>query len=303
MALIVMISFSSWLIISSNLKAPKELATKLKFETSYSSMGLPNTVIFSFDASEIEAHELAIQQSWDKRRRISIDPNQTTATSVYYYPGYFRSKFIADEVVLKESDVYIKTDGWLGTINAEPYPIYLKSGDLIKFEKLTLSESGLQQWNALNQPVSFHYYTKETEISGGDFNFETRIRYNQENQASPCQYTKVVLHFSEGVFLVPIVIPGCIGEISMLAMDNFISGKENDLSALGSSLEKWQQVSISSHNKQIIVSIGDNQDLSARYEMEPGYLVGVSYQFDGVGEVDYLKLSNGSNSWQFDEHF
>ncbi|SMD32661.1 hypothetical protein SAMN04488029_1011 [Reichenbachiella faecimaris] len=302
-ALIILLSFSSWLFITSNLSHPEALAKQLLFEANYTAMGLPNTVIFSFDASNIEADQLVIQQSWDRRKRIEVNEDQTKATSVYYYPGYFRSKFVADEVVLKEADVYIETDGWLGTINVEPVPIYLTENDLIKSELLALSPSGIEKLAANNKPVSYHYYTAEKSISGDDFKFETSMRYAQSNQTSACKYAKVVLHFSEGAFLIPFVISGCVGEINVLAMDNFISGKQNDLSTLGISLEDWQQIGISSQNKKLMVSIGNKEVLTANYKMDPGYLVGVSYQFDGMGEVDYLKLSNGKSTWQFNEKF
>lgn len=301
-AMIILLSFSSWFIITNNLDDPLELLANLNFEASYTSKGLPNTVIFSFDASKIEADQLVIQQNWDKNRRIKVDRNQTTATSVYYYPGYFRSKFVADEVVLKESDVYIQTEGWMATINTEPVPIYLNRNDLVKTEKLALSPSGAAKRDKVNKPVSFHYYTAQKNILGNDFDFETRIRYANENQSSACKYAKVVLHFSEGAFLVPLVIPGCVGEIILMAMDNFVSGQENDLSALGVSLSEWQQINISSHNKALTISI-DNQLLSVPFKMEPGYLVGISYQFDGSGEVDYLALTNTEASWQFDDNF
>ena len=302
LALAILLSFSSWFIVSNNLSDPSELAANLNFEASYASLGLPNTVIFTFDATQIEADQLVIQQSWDKRRRIEVDKDQSTATSVYYYPGYFRSKFVADEVVLKESDVYIQTEGWLATINSEPYPIYLNERDLIKSKKLALSPSGLSQLSKTEKPVGYHYYAQEKSISGDDFDFETRIRYSKENPISACKYTKVVLHFSKGVFLIPIVIPGCVGEIGLIAMDNYLSGKENDLTALGLSLSEWQQINISSHNKELSVKLGD-QTLTAHYQMDPGHLVGVSYQFDGAGEVDYLTMANAKTSWQFDKRF
>ncbi|MEP3390508.1 MAG: hypothetical protein ABJO02_20110 [Reichenbachiella sp.] len=301
-AMIILLSFSSWFIITNNLDDPSELSANLNFEASYTSKGLPNTVVFSFDASKIEADQLVIQQNWNQRRRIEVDRNQATATSVYYYPGYFRSKFVADEVVLKESDVYIQTEGWMGTINTEPVPIYLNSNDLARTEKLALSPSGAVKRDKANKPVSFHYYTAQKNISGNDFDFETRIRYANDNQSSACKYAKVVLLFSEGAFLVPLVIPGCVGEISLMAMDNFVSGKENDLSVLGISLSEWQQINISSHNKVLTISIG-HQLLSVPFKMEPGYLVGISYQFDGSGEVDYLALANTEASWQFDDNF
>ncbi|MEP4095145.1 hypothetical protein [Reichenbachiella sp.] len=303
MVLVIMASFSSWYIITSNVAKNPKLAENLKFEAKYSSFGLPNTVIFSFDATELSAKEFVIQQSWDKSKRINVTNDQTKATCVYYYPGYFRSKFVADEVVLKETDVYIETKGWQSTINTNPLPVYLSDKDLIKTGALRLSENGLKHLGRHYEPVSFHYYKREKNISGDHFNFETSIRYDMANKVSACKYAKVVLHFSEGVFLIPFVIPGCVGEANLLVMDNFISGQKNDLSAFGISLDDWQKIAISSLNKHLSIYINDQEIYSAKYQMEPGHLVGISYQFDGAGEVDYLTLSNDDNSWEFDQQF
>ncbi|MEO9802935.1 MAG: hypothetical protein ABJF04_06795 [Reichenbachiella sp.] len=303
MVLVIMASFSSWYIITSNVAKNPKLAENLKFEAKYSSFGLPNTVIFSFDATELSAKEFVIQQSWDKSKRINVTNDQTKATCVYYYPGYFRSKFVADEVVLKETDVYIETEGWQSTINTNPLPVYLSDKDLIKTGALRLSENGLKHLGRHYEPVSFHYYKREKNISGDHFNFETSIRYDMANKVSACKYAKVVLHFSEGVFLIPFVIPGCVGEANLLVMDNFISGQKNDLSAFGISLDDWQKIAISSLNKHLSIYINDQEIYSAKYQMEPGHLVGISYQFDGAGEVDYLTLSNDDNSWEFDQQF
>ncbi|MEP1780754.1 hypothetical protein [Reichenbachiella sp.] len=303
MVLVIMASFSSWYIITSNVAKNPKLAENLKFEAKYSSFGLPNTVIFSFDATKLSAKEFVIQQSWDKSKRINVTNDQTKATCVYYYPGYFRSKFVADEVVLKETDVYIETEGWQSTINTNPLPVYLSDKDLIKTGALRLSENGLKHLGRHYEPVSFHYYKREKNISGDHFNFETSIRYDMANKVSACKYAKVVLHFSEGVFLIPFVIPGCVGEANLLVMDNFISGQKNDLSAFGISLDDWQKIAISSLNKHLSIYINDQEIYSAKYQMEPGHLVGISYQFDGAGEVDYLTLSNDDNSWEFDQQF
>lgn len=303
MVLLILASFSSWFIITSNVSKDPKLAEDLMFNAKYSSFGLPNTVIFSFDASSLSAKELCIQQSWDRTKRIPVTSGQNQATSVYYYPGYFRSKFVADEIVIKERDVYIETEGWQSTINTDPLPVYLSDKDLIKTDRLRLSENGLKHLSKHHKPVSFHYYKREERISGNDFTFETSIRYSMANKVSACKYAKVVLHFTEGVFLIPFVIPGCVGEANLLVMDNFISGQKNDLSAFGISLDDWQKITIGSLDKHLSIYLNDQEIYSAKYEMEPGHLVGISYQFDGAGEVDYLSLSNEENNWSFDQQF
>ncbi|MEO9964960.1 MAG: hypothetical protein ABJF11_04180 [Reichenbachiella sp.] len=303
LVLVILVSFGSWYIITSNITTSPQLGENLKFEAKYSSFGLPNTVIFSFDASGLSAEECVIQQSWDRTKRIPVTTDQKKATSVYYYPGYFRSKFVADEIVLKEADVYIETQGWQATINTEPLPVYLSDKDLIKTNHLRLSENGLKHLGRHYKPVSFHYYKREENILGSDFEFETAIRYAMANRVSACKYAKVVLHFSEGVFLIPLVIPGCVGEANLIVMDNFISGKSNDLSAFGVSLQDWQKINVSATDNRLSIDLAGQPIYTASFKMDPGHLVGISYQFDGAGEIDYLRLSNGNTTWEFDESY
>lgn len=303
LVLIVLIGFSGWYIITSNVSTDPELAEQLMFETKYSAMGLPNTVIFSFDASGLKADNYAIQQSWDRTKRIPVTNDQKRATCVYYYPGYFRSKFVADDVVIKEADIFIETEGWQSTINTEPHPVYLSDRDLQKTGVLKLSDNGRKHLARHHKPVSYHYYKRDERINGSQFEFETSIRYEMANKVSACKYAKVVLHFTEGIFLVPFVIPGCVGEANLMVMDRFISGKENDLSAFGVRLDEWKKIGIRSENKKLSVLIDGETIYSAAFERAPGHLVGISYQFDGSGEVDYLTLTNGAHEWRFDETF
>lgn len=301
--LAILMGFSGWYIITSNVSSDPKLAENLMFETKYSSVGLPNTVIFSFDASNLTAENYAIQQSWDRTKRIDVTNDQKNATCVYYYPGYFRSKFVADDVVIKEADIFIETEGWQSTINTEPYPVYLSDKDLIKSGVLKLSDNGQKHLGRHFKPVSYHYYKRDENIDGNQFEFETAIRYEMANKVSTCKYAKVVLHFTEGVFLIPFVIPGCVGEANLMVMDQFISGRENDLSVFGVKLDDWKKIGIKSERKQLSIAIDGQNVYSASFQREPGHLVGISYQFDGAGEVDYLTLSNGAHEWKFDEHF
>ena len=65
--------------------------------------GIPNTVIFKYDLSNIVTDDAMIQQSWDRRLQFEIDPDKHEVTSTYYFPGYFRAKLLVDGVITKEN--------------------------------------------------------------------------------------------------------------------------------------------------------------------------------------------------------
>ncbi|MEM6321605.1 MAG: hypothetical protein AAF960_28355, partial [Bacteroidota bacterium] len=73
---------------------------------------IPNTVLFSYDLSDVEADSFFLQQSWDERRKVRLNKNQHTRTDIYYLPGYYQAKLIADEQIMQEIPVHITSPNW-----------------------------------------------------------------------------------------------------------------------------------------------------------------------------------------------
>lgn len=91
--------------------------------------GLPNSVVFDYDASAAnEDDSVFIAQSWDTSRKTQVDRNDKHHSAIYYYPGYFRAKLIIGDKIVREHDIQIKTDGWLGLVEAAwgKEPLYFK---------------------------------------------------------------------------------------------------------------------------------------------------------------------------------
>ena len=65
------------------------------FESKVVSTGLPNSVIFAYDASSADSNaQIEIQQDWDDRKRIEVSQKDSIATCIYYRPGFFKSKLV-----------------------------------------------------------------------------------------------------------------------------------------------------------------------------------------------------------------
>lgn len=95
-------------------------------------VGVPNSVVFDYDASGAPVDSIFIQQSWDKLLSTRVPKNQTQHTSIYYYPGFFQAKLRVGNQVVKEHNVFIKTDGWLSMIEQKPVPVYFKKDEVTK---------------------------------------------------------------------------------------------------------------------------------------------------------------------------
>ncbi|MBA4054448.1 MAG: hypothetical protein C0490_07040, partial [Marivirga sp.] len=94
--------------------------------------GVPNSVIFNYDASAAGSRDsVFIQQSWDKRLSQQVDRFQRQHTSIYYYPGFFAAKLRINDQVVQEHKLLIKTNGWLPILDTKPIPLYMKASDIL----------------------------------------------------------------------------------------------------------------------------------------------------------------------------
>jgi hypothetical protein len=84
--------------------------------------GLPNSVVFNVDLKGNTPNKIVIQQSWDSTRTVTLQPGQKEATGIYYLPGYFRAKLILDGKIIKEHDLFIRSDNWMATLGQSAHP-------------------------------------------------------------------------------------------------------------------------------------------------------------------------------------
>jgi hypothetical protein len=89
-------------------------------------------VIFDYDARAAKPSDsIFIQQSWDKRLSKVVARDQKQHTSIYYYPGYFQAKLRVNDQIVKEHDLFIKSNGWLPLVDVSPVPVYFKTADIV----------------------------------------------------------------------------------------------------------------------------------------------------------------------------
>jgi len=267
--------------------------------------GLPNSVVFDFDLQNIESDSIYIQQYWDKTKTIKLRNDQSQATGQYYYPGYFRAKLLVNGHIGKEHDLFIKSEGWLGTIDYDPIPKYIDESLVLK-DHLRLPENALNEIMLHEKPLvsSFHYVDDFGDISGDNFSLAMSMRNIYSDKWAICSTTRVVILGTTGAMIIPFSIPGCVSEIGLMMNDVYLSGKENDLSMFGTDLSQFQNFEIKVEGKAINVIIEVESIYRGKYNESIGKLVGLRFRFLGAGEVKDIKLEKlGSENSIFDDEY
>ncbi|MGC4038998.1 MAG: hypothetical protein QM764_23775 [Chitinophagaceae bacterium] len=264
--------------------------------------GLPNSVVFDFDASAAEDRDsVFISQTWDTRRKMLINKNDKHHSSIYYYPGYFRAKLMIGDEIVKEHDVQIRTDGWLGLIEAEwgKEPLYFKKEEITRQNEIAIDDSLLRKYNiALSpQPPPVRLYNQK-DIHGitiDNFTFQTELKSLSNIGANACQRIEVLLQAKNEILIVPLVNKACIGDIYLVAYGFYTDSKKDDLSGFGCDLHEWTKLKIDCKNRHIRFLVNNKEIYSTEITRPAAEIVGVQYRFNGAGEVRNTVLSGADN--------
>ncbi len=309
--LLILLAASTVVVLASGSKDALDSYTqaeldKVQFSSHPIALGLPNSVVFNYDFADINPDSCFIQQSWNKALTFAIDKQGKEASGIYYYPGYFRAKLVANNQVLKEHDIHIRTNGWMGTMGAGDMPRYLYKEDLQQQGALKLSEAMFSEVHALETEeaplLTYNFFDDFGRVSGTDFEFETRFRNTYRKSNGICQHTRILIHGKDGVLIMPFSIPGCISDLQVFMMGMTIDGKSNDLSAFGTDIHNWQDLKCISKDGQIQLYLNGELIREFTAPTTIGEVVGFKYRFMGAGEIDYVKLT-GSNGIALEEDF
>lgn len=310
-SLLILLAASTVVLLASGSKEvaipyPVEEIEKVQFSSQPTALGLPNSVVFNYDFAGIIPDSCFIQQSWNDALTFAIHKNGSEATGIYYYPGYFKAKLIANNQILKEHDVHIRTHGWMATLGGGEIPRYLYKEDLQQNGMLQLSEDMFSEVHKKEAEeaalLTFNFFDDFGQVAGTDFEFETRFRNTYRKSNGICQHTRILIHGKDGVLIMPFSIPGCISDLQVFMMGMTIDGKSNDLSAFGTDIHNWQDIKCISKDGQIQIYLNGVLIREFTAPTTIGDVVGFKYRFMGAGEIDYVKLS-GSEGIAYEESF
>ncbi len=268
---------------------------KIQFTLKKVTEGYPNTVIFEYDIGDIPYDSLAIQQSWDKTRRISLDKPKGMVTSTYYYPGYFLAKLVVNDQIVKEKDLYIPTHGWQGImIDAEENYVYIdkqihvKDGS-IRFDSVDSPEKGSVYMlaNLLPEPV----------LDSKNFKLTAKYRSGENADHSICKFTGLIITGTEEVISFEQGLKGCVGDLNAFINGDMFFGKETDLSGFALADDGTSEIVVEVVDFELTFSINGKKAFSHTMKKDFGLIGGVQLYFQDPGEINELIISDKNHHW------
>jgi hypothetical protein len=264
--------------------------------------GVPNSVIFDYDAAKAPSDSVIIQQSWDTTLRTRLSKNQHQHTLIYYFPGFFRPKLVVNGQIVKEHNLLIKSDGWLTAVEASPMPVYFRKEDVIANGRMSLSIDKIKAQNislAPQAPLLFYSNVQDFgEIYSDNFVFETSLKNDYREGASVCQMTTIYLLCEGTAVGIPLCAKGCESAINFFFTDYRVSGKQQDLSCFGVDFNDYVKVRVESFNGKAQIYFNDKFCFVVNRDIIKSKIVGIDFAFRGTGTVDYVKLSNKEVSFE-----
>ncbi len=268
------------------------------------SVGLPNSVIFNYDASRSPDDSVVIQQSWDTTRRVKVPKNAHQYTSIYYYPDFYHATLQVHGKVVKTHSLLIESDGWLPVVAQDPVPVYFTKADAMVDGKMQLTVDQIRQKNIPMQPkppTVFFFNVKDFgEIYSDNFTFETSLKDDYSEGSNACQETRVYLLCEGTAIWVPLSAKGCISNSDLFFTYYYTSGKREDLSNFGVDFSKYVKLRIESDSGRARILINDKLAYTVPRHIIRSKIIGIDFQFQGTGSVDYVKLGNGKVSYKDD---
>ena len=253
--------------------------------------GVPNSVIFKYDASAAGEDSVYISQSWDVRRKFAVPKDKREYSSIYYRPGYFRAKLIVGKQIVKEHDLMISSNGWLAFLDQEEtaMPVYFTKKEFLKGHTVEVDKTTLEAYNIPLQPTvpNLRFYNVQDmgDLRTDNFSFETTVKSNFNQGSAACQRIKILILCKNDVFVIPLCAKGCVGDLALYAGGKSLNSKDTDLSKFGQDLSQWVQMRVEAKDRHIRIQVDGQEACAFLGEYQPSDIVGVQYQFEGPGGV------------------
>lgn len=257
--------------------------------------GIPNSVVFEFDATAAEkGAKIEIQQDWDRNKRLVIDKHDSVATSIYYHPGFFKSKLVVDDTIVSEDDVFITTNDWLGMIERDSVPLYLKKEEIYTDGLLNINHETVTSYNldarTSTVTVSLYQVRDFGALYTDDFEMSTTIRNNFDEGMSACQNVRVFILYDGGAIGIPLAKKGCSSDLTLMTFEEFVDGKKNDLSGFGVDFSDYVDLRCVSKNQNLDILISGKSVYQMNVPKPALKIKGITIHFEGAGSVKKVEF-------------
>jgi hypothetical protein len=280
-------------------KPPQHDPAKYQFKADkVISAGVPNSVIFTYDASASHTDSIYIVQTLDIRRKTLVSRNNNKHSAIYYYPGFFRTKLIVDSTVVRKHDLQIATNGWLCLAEMEPMPLYFKKEEFQKGDSIVIDQQTVKKYNLALHPtapkIRFFNQRDLGDLMNDNFIFETTVKNEFSEGSNSCQYVEILIQCKDDIIIIPLAAKACAGDMFLYAAGKYLNSKQADLSGFGADLNQWTKLRVETKDKKMSFYVNNALASSFVFPNDPTGIVGVQYRFNGVGAARNTWFENKS---------
>ena len=266
---------------------------------------VPNTVVFSYDVKSVDSEKFFIQQSWDQSRRVEVSKENSKQTDIYYTPGYFTARLLADTRVIKEIPVHITYNDWFIAVRQPISKIrtfekqYWSDEKYLGIEKNTLASAKVD----LSEGFSLGFYNvREFGVDGDNYTYTSMFRMDSLATVV-CPNLGLLIKGEKERSWIMFTNKGCESELRMNSSDISYDGKKYDLTMFGCDIYQWQKITIAVVDKKFTIELNDNIIFEGAYNNPVGPLKDISYFFEGIGMIDNVELKDRSGQVRFFDNF
>ncbi len=264
---------------------------------------LPNTVVFTYDIDAIDADRFFLQQSWDTSRKVEIFKGNKERTDIYYIPGYFTAKLLADDEIIKETPVHVVYEDWfiaarqpMSRIVTFDKELWLRK-DYLGIAKETLGKKGIDIHRELQLA---YYYVKDFEVDGNNLTYKASFKMDALESVD-CPIMNIHLQGTNDFYWIMIGNKGCGSELAVRVGDVIYNGKTQDLTSMTTNMYQWNDFEISTIDKNVIIKLNGREVFSTSYEDAIGGIMEISYFFNGLGMIDDVELTDEQGEIKFSD--
>ncbi len=258
----------------------------------------PHTVNFYYDVKRLKSSNIFIDQNfYDDGKLVPIEKYRHYYKAQFDLPDYYAVKIVAGGEKIKCVGIHVTTDGW-EYIAGDNY--YQGTHDLLVNNSM-LSLPAENYTTKLQDELANDYLVyrniRNFNAITDDIVFETRFRNlgYPESAEKVCKESKIELINKHGRVSVNFVEPGCEkGLISVEFGENILNGEFDDLSTFFQDTDYWRNLKIVIKNKRISVVLDNNEIYNIRYKNVFNQLLGLSYEFKGLGQISHVKITKGN---------
>lgn len=266
---------------------------------------LPVSVDFRYNLKNIDAGVFYIQQSWDEARKIKVDKNNTSQDDIYYTPGFFWARLIADNEVIAWTNVHITNKDWIIAARQHPTEILeIPKEACFNEHYLGVKPEVLVKYGVnLNKGFQLNYYnSKEFNVDGDNFSYHTSFKMDSLNYNS-CPGLLLIIKGEYDLLRLNFCKKGCENNIEISFSELTFNGVIKDLSLFGIDIYQWQNILVRVINKNLVISLNEKTIFECAYTEPIGNIKSINYYFNGIGAIDNVELKNSKEEIKFYDNF